>query len=143
MGDSNLPAAQDAYGHFLPLTGPLMAAGAVSTTAAGTIAPTTGVGATPTVTFATGQTANDLAGSFTLSPVTGGGAQAAGAAVVVTFTNGLPAVPKAILVTIYDAANGAAVAAAATSITANGFDISVGIALTTAHTYLVSYLVVD
>ena len=139
----NLPAAQDAYGHFLPLSGPLLTAGAVSTDAAGTIAPTTAAGASPTVTFATGQTANDLAGSFTLSPVTGGGAQAAGAVAVVTFTNGLPAIPKAILVTIYDAANGAAIAAAATSISANGFSVSAGVALTTAHTYLVTYLVVD
>jgi hypothetical protein len=143
MPDYNLPAAQDAYGHFLALSGPLMTAGAVSTDAAGTIAPTTAAGATPTVTFGAGQTANDLAGTFTLSPVTGGGAQAAGAVAVVTFANGLPAVPKAVLVTIYDQANAAAIAAGAVSVTANGFEVSVGVALTTAHVYTVTYLVVD
>lgn len=142
MPDYNLIAAQDAYGHFLPISGPLLTAGAVSTTAAGTIAPTTSAGASPTVTFATGQQAKDIAGTFTLSPVTGGGAQAAGAVAVVTFTNGLPAVPTVITCTIYDQANAAAVACGATSVTANGFSVSTGIALTTAHVYTVTYQVV-
>src|SRR5580693_8230251 len=109
----NQVSAQDAYGHFPATTGPVMGAGAVSTSAAGTIAPTTGAGAAPTVTFGAGQTANDVAGTFTLSPVTGGGAQAAGAVALVTFSNPQPCLPKAILVTIYDQANGAAIAAAA------------------------------
>src|SRR5581483_4494539 len=89
------PQIQDGYGHLPPLAGNTLTAGAVSTTAIGTIAPTTNAGATP-------------AGTFTLNPVTGGGAQAAGAVAVVTFNNGLPAVPTAILVTIYDQANAAA-----------------------------------
>lgn len=139
MADSNQIAAQDAYGHFPASTGPGMAAGAVSTTAAGTIAPTTAAGASPTVTFGAGQTANDNVGTFTLSPVTGGGSQAAGAVAVVTYANGQPCLPKAILVTIYDQANAAAVSALATSITANGFSVSAGVALTTAHVYTVVY----
>lgn len=142
MPDNNLPAAQDAYGHFRPLAGPLMAAGAVSTTAPGTIAPTTNAGATPTVSFGAGQTATDLAGTFTLNPVTGGGAQAAGAVAQVTFANGLPAIPKVIDVNIYDQANGAAIACAAINVTCNSFQIAVGTALTTAHNYTVNYLVV-
>lgn len=134
--------AQDTYGHISPaLTGPALTAGAVSTTALGTIAPTTSAGASPTVTFGTGQAAIDQMGSFTLNPVTGGGAQAAGGVAVVTFFDGMPAVPRMILVTIYDNANAAAIAAAATSITAQGFTVSVGVALTTAHTYSVQYLV--
>jgi hypothetical protein len=132
---------QDGYGHFPPISGPLLTAGAVSTTAQGTIAPTTAAGASPTVTFGTGQIAKDQAGTFTLSPVTGGGAQAAGAVAVVTFANGLPNVPTAIIVEIYDQANAAAIAAAATSISAAGFSVSVGVALTTAHVYTVTYYV--
>jgi len=139
MPDNAQVSAQDAYGHYPASTGPLMAAGAVSTTAAGTIAPTTGAGATPTVTFGAGQSANDVAGTFTLSPVTGGGGQSAGAVAVVTYSNPQPCLPKAVLVTIYDQANGAAVAAAATTVTAQGFSVSAGVALTTAHVYTVAY----
>lgn len=142
MPDNSQTLSQDSYGHVVPLTGPTLTAGAVSTTAAGTIAPTTGAGAAPTVTFAAGQRALDQVGSFTLNPVTGGGAQAAGAVAVVTFFQGLPAAPTAILVTIYDDANAAAIVAKATSITAQGFTVSVGVALTTAHTYTVVYQVV-
>src|ERR1700733_13422722 len=117
MPDYNQITAQDGYGHFASSTGPLLTAGAVSTTAVGTIAPTTGAGATPTGTFAAGQTAPDEAGTFPLSPVTGGGAQAAGAVAVVTYANGQPCLPKAVLVTIYDQANVAAVAPPATAVT--------------------------
>lgn len=133
----------DFYGHVSPLPGTLLTAGAVSTTAAGTIAPTTSAGAAPTVTFGTGQTATDQAGAFTLNPVTGGGAQAAGGVAVVTFAQPYGALPKAILVQIYDQANAAALTAVATSITSSGFTITTGVALTTAHNYTVSYLVVS
>lgn len=138
MPAPNLIQAYDAYGHEQPTPGTALTAGAVSTSAAGTIAPTTAAGASPTVTAVN---ANDLQGTFTLTPVTGGGAQAAGAVVLVTFANSLPAVPKAIICTIYDQANGAAVAASATSITAANFNISVGVALTTAHLYTVNFAV--
>jgi hypothetical protein len=134
----------DANGHASasPLSANLTA-GAVSTTAAGTIAPTTNAGASPTVTFATGQVANDDGGSFTLNPVTGGGAQAAGAVAVVTFSNAYPATPKCVLVTINDQAAGTApAAAAAVSVAATGFSVAVGSALTTAHSYTVQYVVV-
>jgi hypothetical protein len=143
MPDYNQLSAQDAYGHFPASAGPVMGTGAVGTAAAGTIAPTTGAGSAPTVTFAAGQTANDTAGTFTLSPVTGGGGQSAGAVATVTYSNPQPSLPKAILVTIYDSANAAAIAAAATTITTQGFQVSVGVALTTAHAYLVSYEVVN
>jgi hypothetical protein len=129
----------DSYGHDVVAPGTALAAGAVSTTAAGTIAPTTAAGAAPTVTSVT---ATDMGGKFTLSPVTGGGAQAAGAVVLVTPTNSWPAVPRAVLCTIYDDANAAAVAASVTSLTASSFNISVGVALTTAHTYTVQFVVV-
>lgn len=135
----NSVAAQDAYGHFTPLTGQPLTAGAVSTTAPGTIAPTTGAGQTPTVTAVS---AVDQAGSFVLTPVTGGGAQAAGAVAVVTFANPLPSIPRCILVTIYDQANAAAVAVAPVAITTSGFSVAVGIALTTAHLYTVAFEVV-
>lgn len=131
---------EDAYGHRNVSTAAALTAGAVSTTAAGTIAPTTAAGASPTVTFGTGQTANDVRGSFTLNPVTGGGAQAAGAVAVVTFTNPYGAAPACIQVNIADNAGPVWIGAIATSITAAGFSVSSPI-LTTAHTYQVTYVV--
>jgi hypothetical protein len=134
----------DANGHASAApTSANLTAGAVSTTAAGTIAPTTAAGATPTVTFATGQVATDDGGSFTLNPVTGGGAQAAGDVAVVTFATPYPATPKAVLVQLYDQAAGSTAAlCAADSISATGFKVSVNSALTTAHSYTVQYWVI-
>lgn len=143
------PTRPDAYGHTQPVPGGAsqavaLASGAVSTTAQGTIAPTTAAGAAPTVTFAAGQLAYDECGTFTLSPVTGGGAQAAGSVVAVNFTQAFEQIPKGIQVGICDNAAGAsqvAVLAAAQNITASGFTINVASALTTAHTYQVTYTV--
>jgi hypothetical protein len=138
---------QDFYGHVNRTTNnsaAALAAGAVSTTAIGTIAPTTAAGASPTVTFGTGQAAYDQAGTFTLNPVTGGGAQAAGAVAQVFFANAFEAAPASVVVGVVDQAAGAgavAVAAAASTITATGFTINVATALTTAHNYTVSYTV--
>jgi hypothetical protein len=135
---------EDAYGHRTPVAGnagAALTAGAVSTTAVGTIAPTTSAGASPTVTS---PSANDQAGSFTLSPVTGGGAQAAGEVAVVTFAVPYASVPRHIAVSVTDNAggSGSVIAASATSITVAGFKLNVGAALTTAHTYAVSYHVI-
>lgn len=141
--------SQDAYGHRRPTSlgslGAALTAGAVSTSAAGTIVPTTAAGASPTVTFGTGQTADDTAGTFTLNPVTGGGAQAAGAVAQVFFNQPYSQVPKSVMVNICDNASGSsqvAVAAASQSLLTTGFTINVASALTTAHTYTVSYSVI-
>lgn len=131
---------EDAYNHRSPTGAIALTAGAVSTTAAGTVAPTTNAGATPTVTFATGQSANDNYGSFTINPVTGGGAQAAGAVAVVTFANPYGKAPSCIMVNVLDDAGPVSINAKATSITASGFSVSSPI-LTTAHTYTVTYQV--
>lgn len=139
---------QDFYGHVQATSngsGANLTAGAVSTTAQGTIAPTTAAGATPTVTFGTGQAACDMAGSFTLNPVTGGGAQAAGAVAEVFFAQAFETVPKGVIVNICDNAAGTAgvaVTAAAQSVTAASFTVNVAAALTTAHNYTVSYVVI-
>jgi hypothetical protein len=146
---SNMQYRPDTYGHTQPrpTSGDqvaVLAAGAVSTTAQGTIAPTTAAGASPTVTFATGQVAVDECGTFTLSPVTGGGSQAAGAVAEVFFNQAFETIPKGVTVNICDNAAGSsqvAVAASAQSITAAGFTINVSAALTTAHTYQVTYIV--
>lgn len=136
----------DAYGHRtasgVGTLGTALAAGAVSTTAVGTIAPTTAAGASPTVT---GVTANDAAGTFVLNPVTGGGAQAAGAVALVTFANPYAATPKAVVVNVCDnaaGASGVAVAASAQSVTTASFTVNVSAALTTAHNYQVFYTVI-
>ncbi|MFL6116734.1 MAG: H-type lectin domain-containing protein [Catenulispora sp.] len=135
----------DAYGHesgsSVGTLGTALAAGAVSTTAIGTIVPLVAAGATPTVTAVT---ANDRCGTFVLNPVTGGGAQAAGAVAQVFFAQPYAAVPKAVSVNLCDNAAGAgavAVAVAPQSITATGFTVNVSAALTTAHNYTVTYQV--
>lgn len=146
---ANNPYRPDAYGHTQAIPGGAsqavaLTAGAVSTTAQGTIAPSTAAGASPTVTFATGQVCYDECGTFTLSPVTGGGAQAAGAVATVYFNQAFESIPKGVVVNICDNAagsSGVAVAASAQSITAASFTINVSAALTTAHTYLVTYIV--
>lgn len=135
----------DAYGHQQPTSngsGSALSAGAVSTTAIGTIAPTTAAGATPTVTSVN---ACDTAGTFVLNPVTGGGAQAAGAVAQVFFAESFEVVPKGVIVNVCDnaaGASGVAVASSAQTITAAGFTVNVAAALTTAHNYTVSYVVI-
>ena len=134
----------DSYGHVQPATNnsaAALAAGAVSTTAIGTIVPTTAAGATPTVTAVT---AVDECGSFTLNPVTGGGAQAAGAVAQIFFQNAYEVIPKSVVVNVCDNAagsSGVAVAASAQTITTTGFTVNVSAALTTAHNYNVTYIV--
>ncbi len=142
MADYNQIAAQDAYGHFPPLAGPALTAAAVSTSAAGTFIPVAaGAGTGATVAYGTGQTATDLAGTF---QVTAAGTPAAGAIASVFFANPLPALPKAILITVSDATDGDQVgeAANATSITCTGFTVSVATVLVAAEVYNVSYLVI-
>jgi hypothetical protein len=135
----------DAYGHESASNagtlGTNLAAGAVSTTAIGTIVPTTAAGASPTVTAVS---ANDKAGSFTLSPVTGGGAQAAGAVAQVFFAQPYTATPKSVIVNICNLAagsSGVAVAASAQTVTTTGFTFNVSAALTTANTYYCTFQV--
>jgi hypothetical protein len=116
-----------------------LTAGAVSTTAAGTIAGTTAAGAAPTVTVTN---ANDRRGNFLLNPVTGGGAQAAGNVCAVRFAKPYAQVPGSVTVTIMNETDGtAAIVASAGGVTVAGFDIYVGTALTTAKAYRVSYKV--
>jgi len=132
----------DAYGHQSPSVGTALTAGAVSTTAVGTVVPTTAAGASPTVTAVS---ANDTAGNFTLNPVTGGGAQAAGAVATVFFSQPYAQAPKAILCSVVDQAAGAnqvPIAAGVATIGTASFSINVGTALTTAHNYTVCYEVV-
>lgn len=136
----------DAYGHRSATTvgtlGTALAAGAVSTTAVGTIVPTTAAGASPTVTSVN---ANDSAGTFTLNPVTGGGAQAAGAVAQIFFAQPYAATPKAVIVNVCDNAAGTgqvAVVASAQSVTTTGFTVNVSSALTTAHNYNVYFEVI-
>lgn len=141
---------EDAYGHRQAADSGTLSSGltaaAVSTTAAGTIVGTTAAGAAPTITFATGQKANDTAGTFTLNPVTGGGAQAAGAVAQIFFRQPYGQVPTAVVLNVVDQAAGAggvAVAASSSNVLTTGFTVNVSGALTTAHNYSVSYSVVS
>jgi hypothetical protein len=138
---NNQPMYTDGYGHMIPLPGPALAAGGSATTAAvGTITVNaTGAGTGGTVTFATGQTAVDMAGTFT---VTAAGSPAAGTLATVTFNNPLPALPKAILANMYDTDGDQDDALGVTSITVNGFSLVTALALVAAETYNVSFIVV-
>lgn len=132
----------DTYGHGYRVAGEnTLAAAAVSTTAAGTIVGTTSAGAAPTIS---GVSASDGAGTYVLNPVTGGGAQAAGATSTVFFAQSYPQAPKAVLVSVVDSTTATAptaVAAYATSITSAGFSVTTAV-LTTAHNYTVTYQVI-
>lgn len=120
--------------------GTQLTAGAVSTSAAGTISGTTAAGAAPTVTITD---CNDRRGNFLLNPVTGGGAQAAGEVALVRFTQTLPEAPGAVLVSIENETDGtSAIVATAVDVTTSGFDLCVGTALTTAKAYRVNYVVI-
>jgi hypothetical protein len=133
----------DTYGHEVPQAQPTaLAAGAVSTTTAGTIAGTTSAGAAPTVAVPTGFTCTDRAGTFELTAVTGGGAQAAGAVATVRFKQEYEATPT-VVVNGYNVTDGSsAIVFAPSSVTKAGFDVMVGTALTTAKAYRISYHVV-
>lgn len=126
---------EDYYGHRNPTTAPALTAGAISTSVAGTISPTTSAGSTATVS---GVSATDNYGTFTINSA--GTGQAAGAAAYVAFANPFGAAPKTVQVNVTTAAGTTAIAAAATSITASGFNVTTAI-LTASTAYTVSYQV--
>lgn len=134
----------DGVGHAVrPAVGATLTAAAVSTTTAGTISGTTSAGAAPTVAIPTGFTCTDRAGTFELTAVTGGGAQAAGDVCTVRFVNEYAATPAAVVINFYDvtAAPDVARVAAATAVSTQGFNINVPAVLVTATAYRVSYVV--
>lgn len=134
----------DAVGHAAqtrPATS--LTAAAVGVVTAGSIAGTTAAGAAPTVAIPAGYSCTDRAGTFDLTAVTGGGAQAAGDVATVRFASEYAATPGAVIVNMYDdAGTDVAIVCAPTSVNTKGFNINVASALTTAHTYRVTYMVV-
>jgi len=135
----------DGVGHAVasrPATS--LTAGAVGVTTAGTISGTTAAGAAPTVAIPSGFVATDRAGTFELTPVTGGGAQAAGNVATVRFNNEYAATPAAVLVTLHNTTPSpdVAIVAAATDVNTQGFNVNVAAALTTANVYRISYQVI-
>lgn len=134
----------DNVGHEVrPNPSTTLTAAAVSTTTAGTISGTTAAGAAPTVAIPSGFICNDRAGTFELTAVTGGGAQAAGDVCTVRFVNEYAATPAAVIINFYDNdTTDLARTAAATAVTTQGFNINVPAVLVTAHAYRVSYVVV-
>ena len=133
---------QDAYGHTIPLAGPAMAAGGTATaTGAGTISVNqTGAGTGGSISFATGQTATDMAGTF---QVTTSGTPAAGTVAVITYSNPQPVLPKAILANMYDTDGDQNDALGITGITVNGFSVVTDLVLVAAESYNISYVVVN
>lgn len=134
----NYTADANAHGQT-DLQATQLTAGAVSTTAAGTISPTINAGQSPTVTVTD---ATDSRGSFILNPVTGGGAQAAGSVVQVRFLRPYTKAPVVTLTGAFNETDGnAAVGAYVTSVNELGFTVAVGGALTTAKAYRITYTV--
>lgn len=135
----------DNVGHEVrPNPSTTLTAAAVSTTTAGSISGTTAAGAAPTVAIPTGFICTDRAGTFELTAVTGGGAQAAGDVATVRFVNEYAATPAAVLVQLYDVTASPDVSrvVAATAVTTQGFNVNVPAVLVTATTYRISYVVV-
>lgn len=133
----------DAVGHEVPVTQPTNLAGAaVGVVTAGSIAGTTSAGAAPTVAIPTGFTCTDRRGTFELTAVTGGGAQAAGAVATVRFKNQYGTTPNVIL-SGYNVTDGtSAIVFAPSSVGKDGFSVMCGTALTTAKAYRISYTVI-
>lgn len=115
-----------------------LTAGAVGVVTAGTISGTTAAGAAPTTAITD---CTDRRGSFTLTPVTGGGAQAAGVVATVRFAKEYGDAPAGILVNVVNETDSTAVAAGVTLLTAAGFGVMTTI-LTTAKVYRVNYVVI-
>jgi hypothetical protein len=122
--------------------GTAMAGAAVGVTTAGTIAGTTSAGAAPTVAIPSGFTATEKRGTFELTPVTGGGAQAAGIVATVRFTSSLAVKPNIIVQMNNVTDTTGAIVVSAINQAVTGFDICVGTALTTAKVYRISYVCV-
>lgn len=116
---------------------PQLAAAAVGVVTAGTISGTTNAGAAPTVAVTE---ASDRRGQFVLTPVTGGGAQAAGITSTVRFVNSYGDAPTAVNVNVSNETAATGVAAGVANVTASGFDIVTTI-LTTAQAYRIFYSV--
>lgn len=125
------------------IPGSSLAGAAVGVVTAGTISGTTNAGAAPTVAIASGFRCTDIAGTFDLTAVTGGGAQAAGDIATVRFAKEYGSRPAAIIINFYDDdTTDLARVAAATLLTTAGFNINVPAVLVTAHIYRVSYVVI-
>lgn len=117
-----------------------LTAGAVSTSAVGTISPTTNAGAAPTITIGD---CTDRRGNFLVNPVTGGGAQAAGTVAKVRFAKPYGKPPASVIINMMNETDGNLVVAnAPITITGDGFDVAVGAVLVTAKAYRVTYLVI-
>ena len=137
-GSVNLDVDGHEIGNQLAAT--QLTAGAVSTSAVGTISGTTAAGAAPTVTIGD---CTDRRGNFLLNPVTGGGAQAAGEVALVRFAKPYGAAPAVVLLTVENETDGNLVnVSAAADVTGDGFDITVDEVLITAKAYRVQYLVI-
>jgi len=121
--------------------GDAMAGAAVGVVTAGTISGTTSAGAAPTVALPTGFTATQRRGTFELTPVTGGGAQAAGIVATVRFTTALPGKPVVALTGNNVTDTTGAIVFSAINCATTGFDVCAGTALTTAKVYRINYVV--
>lgn len=136
----------DNVGHLQPLVPAAanLTPSAVGVVTAGTFAGTTAAGAAPTVALVSGVLCNDAGGTFELTPVTGGGAQAAGVVATVRFTNAYGRIPTAIIVNIHNTTTtpDLPIACSSTAKSVTGFDILVAAALTTAQVYRVEYIII-
>lgn len=138
--------ANDHINYTPPVTGSgavsTLAGAAVGVTTAGTIAGTTSAGAAPTVAIPSGFRCTDIAGTFELTAVTGGGAQAAGSVATVRFLKEYSKPPTVVITGMNSTDTTSAIVFAPLSVTTAGFNVCVGTALTTAKAYRITYLVI-
>jgi len=134
----------DANGHETrSITGTVLTAGTNGVTATGKISPYPAAGASPTVVISSSGDCTDRNGVFTLNPVTGGGAQAAGKVARIQFAKPYAEAPRYVNVTILNETDGTApVFVAPAEVSTDGFSIYVNTALTTAKSYTIRYNVV-
>lgn len=127
----------DFYGHDVNLGGTQLTAGAVGTSATGTISATATAGSTSTVTVTD---ANDRRGQFLLNSV--GTGQTAGANAIVKFAKEYPAIPIVVLSMQNETDSLAAIVAAPGTVTTAGFTVYIGTAVTAGKAYRINYMVV-
>lgn len=126
----------DSWGHEAPTGGG--AFGSQLTTS--NITADTSAGTSATIAFTSGVATYDMAGQFEVH--SGSANTAAGTVAIVAFQESFTRPPCRIGVSVIKASDGTPVLAAASSITAAGFKVSVATALTASTTYNVTYDVI-
>jgi hypothetical protein len=132
------PVFQDNYGHLTPTTGGTLVAGTAVAGAVGQITP----GASLTAATVSTVTAYDTAGTFNFNGTYAGAGP--GTWATVTYLNGFPNIPRAVLTNVGGGTSGHAYTFYAGNITANAFSLLCGgsVPADNSTAYTCQYLVI-